>query len=168
MYKYFNAEKLWQTFCEYSGLMTARFQDPLQVLWLILHSWSLKTTNFEASNKYFMSRKVRWVYIYYHFYSMKMVNQPCSSNTIYFKNKKMDGSHEMQKRFLTFGSFYWKCTFLRQQHFLLPCTFPVNSVLSVVVQIPEIRVFNELYIPFYNYVNYVAMITKIVSFFPFW
>ena len=51
---------LWQTFCqnmwvtwvkEPRRVTITRFQDPLQVLWLIGYSWGLKLTNFEAPNK---------------------------------------------------------------------------------------------------------------------
>ena len=49
---------------EFARVMITRFKELLQALWLIGHSWSLKITNFQAPNKYFMSGKARCVYMH--------------------------------------------------------------------------------------------------------
>ena len=48
---------------ESSKVMITRFQDPMQVLWLLGLIGSLKMTNFETPNKYFVTGKARCVYI---------------------------------------------------------------------------------------------------------
>ena len=41
---------------------------------------------------------------------------------------------QVRVRFINYAVFHWKCTFLRLEHFVLLCNFPINSVLLVVVR----------------------------------
>ena len=54
------------------------------------------------------------------------LNNPYRSSGFYFKRKILEGGHEIQKCFLTFGDFLSKCTFLRLQHFFSRSTYPAN------------------------------------------
>ena len=66
----------------------------------------------------------------------------------------------MQKCFLTFWSILSKCTFLWLQHFFSPSTYPVNSVLLVVIWKYDTNFLMKHFIFFVA----VASITEIVSF----
>lgn len=76
-----------------------------------------------------------------------------------FKSKIVENSHEMNFS-LTAGPFFSKCTFLKLHNFFQPSTYPLSSILIVVVQMYEAHVFDKLFFPFAT----VAMITSV--FFP--
>ena len=52
--------------------------------------------------------------------------------------------------FLPFEPFFSKCTFLRLRHFVLPISYPINSIFSLAVRICKIHVFDEAFLPLNN------------------
>ena len=85
-----------------------------------------------------------------------------AAQTVYIsraKLYKMVVKCETHVFFLTFG-FFSRCTFLSLEHFISPTTYPFKSVLSVVLCIYKIHVFDEaLFL-----LAIVAMITEKMSF----
>ena len=65
------------------------------------------------------------------------LDHPPGSNSFYFNRNVIEDSNEMYNCyvFLTFRSFFSKYTFLRLRHFISLSTYPINSILSVLVSI---------------------------------
>lgn len=121
----------------------AKFQDTLQVLWLIRRSPSLKLLIFEAP--YIL------IYIIDIFNLQNGIKHPCSSTDFYFKSKIVEDCHEIQKCYVfQLLGFFPQNVHFDVATFYLAYHLSSHSFFSVVVQIYMIHFSDEAYFPSCN------------------